>query len=87
MKHNNSRHSLPTSNGFSGGSNGITVWCGRCKDSFEPDEDWAIRYIEMIQRDVGKKVLVGGYYGLTQEKAEDIVNGYEDQFRSAGLIT
>lgn len=43
-------HGLPTSNGWSSGKDGTTVWCGRCKDSFAIDDDWVERYAVVVQK-------------------------------------
>jgi hypothetical protein len=67
-------HALPTSNGWSTtsgpGENDetLTVWCGRCKDSFTPDEDWVRLYYqrqrtrEESQRDYYAKIGDPGVY-------------------------
>ena len=52
------RHPLPISNGYSGGTGGVSVYCGRCDDSFLPDEDWAIRYFVARRRRVESDALM-----------------------------
>ena len=45
MNKHRAQHDLPISNGYSSGTGQpVNTWCGRCKDSFAVDRDWADRY-------------------------------------------
>lgn len=55
MSAHQAAHDLPVSNGWSAGwsisgEHHFTVYCGRCKHSYTPDEAWLDRYYETRQR-------------------------------------
>ena len=52
-------HSLPTSNGYGHGPDGMGVYCGRCNDTFRPDADWAVRYFMARRRRVEADTHLG----------------------------
>lgn len=53
------RHGLPISNGYGSGSNGVTVYCGRCQGTFRADAEWAIRYFNASRRKVESDTYMG----------------------------
>lgn len=94
MKHEARGHALPTSNGWSGsGVDRLRVWCGRCKDTFAPDEDWVRLYYQRRraeedgQREYYARIGDPGAYahnigGLAEE--EQILLGWLADERAEG---
>jgi hypothetical protein len=55
-KHPSGGHGLPLSNGWTRSSDhGFTVYCGRCKDHFAGDEDWARRSLDEAARNASQR--------------------------------
>lgn len=85
MKIHTAPHDLPITGGY--GSNGrgeITVYCGRCKDSFAGTERWAARYLDSISRPLDREVDRGE---MGPAKRDRVVASYERAFRRAGLLS
>ena len=76
MKHR-APHPLPVTTGWSGGER-PTVWCGRCRASYEIDDEWVDRYLKMKRKRLLAQV---GRYGLTLEGAAEIYADYERRLR------
>jgi hypothetical protein len=57
-------HSLPISNGYSGGWSAeggwrYSVYCGRCQDTFAPDLEWAERYFAARRHSADRSLATG----------------------------
>ena len=77
-------HGLPVSNGYSGMDGRLTVWCGRCQGSFEPDRAWAERYLTSYAQRV-RGMIKPGPYGITRDQADELISDQRGQL--AGLLS
>ena len=58
-------HDLPISNGYGhqgtrrDGYTDVSVWCGRCKESYTPDRAWVTRYFAAAKKEVERQITTG----------------------------
>jgi hypothetical protein len=52
----------------------LTVWCGRCKDFFLADTDFARRYLTALEDRLSWNLNQPGPYGINQAQFDEQVN-------------
>ena len=81
-------HGLPATTGYGITSDAagrtVTVYCGRCRDEFAADADWARRYLEARTRALDRAAADPGPYGISGPRRDELL---ADERRSlAGLL-